>query len=80
MWYCCDGSYCDDRYPVIYSANENDKPDEVLNLINDIGFSPSFHSGGGGVIQFPMSDVDEFFKYIGDHPPGFKYKWPEDFK
>jgi len=80
MWYCCDGSFADDRYPVIYSSDQSDVKNEILSLFDHINVDPSFTDGGGGAIQFPMNDVNRFFEYIGDHPPGFAYKWSERYK
>lgn len=80
VWYCCDGSFVDGRYPVIYSANENDRRQKVINILKRKGFSPSFTDGAGGTIQFKSSETENFFKYIGQPLPGFEYKWPEEFK
>lgn len=80
MWYVCDGSFVDSRYPVIYSSNENDRKGFVLSLFDDINLNPSFTKSGGGAIQFKTSESRKFFNYIGEPVSGFEYKWPEEFK
>jgi len=80
MWYVCDGSYVDSKYPVIYSSNENDRKKFILSLFDETELNPSFTKGGGGTIQFKKSESNEFFEYIGEPVPGFEYKWPEKFK
>lgn len=77
MWYCCDGSFVQSEYPVIYSANENDRRDVVLSLFDCVPVSPSFNDSGGGAIQIIRDESDTFFEYIGSPPPGFEYKWPD---
>lgn len=80
VWYCCDGSYCDNSYPVIYSSNESDNREMVLDLFKNTQIDPSYIDSGGGAINFKRSGSDDFFNYIGDPLPGFEYKWPEEFK
>lgn len=80
MWYVCDGSFSNSSYPVVYSSNEKDRKKFILDMFKDTKLNPSFHNGGGGVIQFKTSESDAFFEYIGEPIPGFEYKWPEEFK
>jgi len=80
IWYCCDGSLVRGGYPVIYSSDQSDVRESVLSLFDDIDVNPTFTDGGGGTIRFNRGDVDDFFNYVGDHPPGFAYKWPEKYK
>lgn len=80
MWYICDGSFANSRYPVVYSSNEKDRKEFILDMFKDTPLNPSFHNGGGGAIQFKTSESDTFFEYIGEPVPGFEYKWPEEFK
>lgn len=80
VWYCCDGSFVQNEYPVIYSSDQSDVRDSVLSLFDDIDVNPSFTDGGGGTIQFKRDDCTNFFEYVGEPPPGFEYKWPERYK
>lgn len=75
IWYCCDGSLCENEYCVIYSANEIDRPEYLLNLFEDTPFNPSVHNGGGGVIQFTKEESRALLEWMGEAPPGFEYKW-----
>jgi hypothetical protein len=80
MWYVCDGSLVKNNYAVIYAANENDRKKFIRHLFDDLDLYPSFHGGGGGVVQFSKEDTKKLFEYIGEPICGFEYKWVESFK
>lgn len=81
MWYCCDGSLVEhgkNPNPVIYCSNEYDRKEFIEGLFDPLDPTPSVHGGGGGVIQFKRGETSDFFNYIGESPPGYEYKWPEE--
>jgi len=79
LWYCCDGSLAKNKYPVIYSSNENDRKSDILDIFEEINMEPSFTDGGGGCINFKNSGAEDFFNYIGKPLPGFEYKWLDNY-
>lgn len=85
MWYCCDGSkdsYENKPKIVISTSNEYRRKQYLSSLFKDIGWSPNLvHSEDkdGNIslsIRFDSSSSEELWKYMGEAPLGFEYKWP----
>lgn len=80
IWYISDGSiswynneHCDVR---IYNTEQIHRTTFLENLFNKIDISVTV---GDDVIRVLPTEINDFFKYIGDPPTnsdaGFKYKW-----
>lgn len=76
IWYVTDGGNSN-GYPSITSHNESDRSDFLLSLFDGIPFDVRWKNYE---IHVSSDTVDKFFEYIGSPPPGFEYKWPEEYK
>lgn len=76
-WYCGDGSIRqpDKSYSSISicCTNEMNDWDAVENIFEQIGVTPRYNDKN---IYFDHEDSMTLWKYMGDAPIEFKYKWP----
>lgn len=78
MWYCGDGGVnVTNKICEIKSSNEKDRPEFLRGLFEQAGFSPSFDNAK---LRFSPRESNELLEWMGSPPPGFEYKWPENFK
>lgn len=78
MWFVGDGSIDTNgkRPRLIITKNVgNDRTEHLLQKIfGEYGWEMKRNSGNN--ILFNVDDSAEMWKYMGDPPPGFAYKWP----
>ena len=83
MWYCGDGNLAVRReenyqhYAQITCSNEKDRMGKLQKMFNQAGFDPSI-SKNDGRLSFSNKETKELLSWMGDPPPGFKYKWEID--
>ena len=78
MWYCGDGGVnITNKICEIKSSNEKDRPEYLKGLFEQVGFSPSFDNAK---LRFSQKESNDLLEWMGSPPPGFDYKWPENFK
>jgi len=73
MWYVTDGSL--NGSALITCWNESHRSDWLLSLFEEIGLDATLQESNNN-IYIKKSSYHEFFDYMGEAPPGFKYKWP----
>jgi len=78
-WYACDGSLLHRKETPgarprsqIGCKNEEERPDFLIDLFEDVGFSPKYYSGR---LRFGVDDTERLVKWMGEAPPGFEYKF-----
>lgn len=79
-WYVDDGSYVthdNKNYIFISNRNEQDRRRIVEDILSTSGFEVGWWEDGGFALA--TADTDRFFDYIGSPPPGFEYKWPNNY-
>jgi hypothetical protein len=78
VWYICDGHIFDSDgsfpRPRISALNEASNWGKIKLMFNQIGLSPSFSDKE---VLFDVEDAELFWDIVGEHPPGFGYKWPD---
>lgn len=87
-WYCGDGSYSGNPKSISISsvlmADDVDRITELFktgNLIKPHYYVNDRDDRGKELeMQFTVGETQELFEYMGDPPPGFEYKWPEEYK
>ena len=83
LWYVCDGDLKNSNReshsekPRITCRTEDEQPQFLLDLFRQHGFDPYWDELPSKVC-FRVSEVDEFFDWIGESVPGFGYKWPTE--
>lgn len=90
--YCCDGSFNNRTRQVhISCSNERDEKDKVEEMFGSVGINvdswndkvrdvPGYEGSISTSLVINKSNIDNFFKYIGNPVSGFEYKWPEEYK
>jgi len=88
IWYCGDGGlnyngkYCSSA--TITTVNESSNIDNIVESFNKEGLYPKIYKDkrndkrGEHVhtsIVFSGEEMENFFEYIGEAPPGMEYKW-----
>lgn len=76
MWYVCDGTfntYNSSSNAVFYAVNEEDRPEYVTGLFEDVGFNASYY--GNGQFTLDVQSSQNVLDWMGDAPPDFEYKW-----
>jgi hypothetical protein len=88
-WFVCDG-YANKRgrsyYIGIQMANERGNENKIERIFeNGPGIGVSYWNSrtqGDGTdylcAEFAVDDSSALIEYMGDAPPGFEYKWPDD--
>ena len=83
-WYCCDGSIQKNAYPRISLCNEYENREKIEDMFQGAGlvdfrwYGPHYGDEGRvkAGIQFREKGARNFFRYVGEAPPGFGRKWP----
>lgn len=89
-WYCGDGSFRNknnQRYITIAMDNERENKRKVERYFKDgpgveVSNWAEAERESGSIscsASFTVDDSRSLFKYMGNPPPGFEYKWPDDF-
>lgn len=81
-WFASDGALCfdnrcDSSYCQITSVNEANRPEAIVNVIEEHGFDVN-HVEGHFQFRIPAAQTPEFLEYIGPPPSGLEYKWEID--
>jgi len=81
-----DGTFDETDHSVsICISNERDNRGKIVNMFERAGFTDfewyrisrkEWKDEAG--VRFRKEGTENFFDYVGDPPPGFAYKWPED--
>ena len=90
-WYCGDGHFDNsgsNRFIEIEMSNESENTDKITNIFESSGLpEPSNYSICSRendrvdcTAQFTVSQSNRLWKYMGNHLPGFEYKWPEEYR
>lgn len=80
MWYVSDGTLNDrpGRKPYLQISTHADIDREAYfsSMFEPLGVAVSRDSGKE--IGFTVEDTEKLFRYMGDAPPGFDRKWPDE--
>lgn len=80
MWYVTDGGLRQRKSEganprcAIACHNESSRPEYLISLFEECGFSPSFN---GGALVFSVKESKRLLDWMGTPPRGFGYKWEE---
>jgi hypothetical protein len=72
MWYVCDGSLHQEGRAQIFSHNEKDRPEYIVSLFEQNGFSPNMSAAN---LYFSVSETPKFLEWISPPVEGYEYKW-----
>lgn len=79
FWYVSDGYLDVGRWGrpriEIKTRNEKDRVEYLVDLFEEVGFSPVFRRNE---LRFTCDDTERLVEWMGDYPPGFEYKWELD--
>lgn len=82
-WYVCDGNWHNTRshnYMRISMSNEAGNWEKVNSYFSDAGLpTPSNYDTYSDVVnaEFTVEESKQLWRYMGEPPPGFEHKWPD---
>lgn len=84
MLYVCDGNIHKDKRTAgsrptigITASNEQENSEKIADIFHRAGFEMYW---SGDCISVTTDESQAMWRYMGSPPPGFEYKWPENFK